>query len=104
MEAALALYANDQWAVTDWGLTSVKPGAPMEYEIPAKRLLEKEGRGDGFYDWPGQVGEKTWVDYSKFADAYREAIKEHAGKYEGMVDQVLLDASIKDGLEQSLNR
>ena len=100
----MALYANDQWAVTDWGLTSVKPGAPMEYEIPAERLLEKDGRGDGFYDWPGHVGEKTWVDYGKFAGAYREAIKHHAGKYTGAVDQALLDASIKDGRETARTR
>ena len=71
---------------------------------PGGTLLEKDGRGDGFYDWPGQVGEKTWCDYGKFAEAYREAIKEHAGKYQGTVDQVLLDASIKDGRQQASAR
>ena len=104
MEVRLALYQNDQWAVTDWGLTSVKPSAPMEYEILAATLLDKGGSANKFYDWPGHVGEKTWVDYDMFADAFREAIKHHAGKYSGTVDLALLDASIRDGRQQSANR
>ena len=43
-ENVCILYKNQQWAVTDWGLTSTKPGAPYHYEIAASRLLERGPR------------------------------------------------------------
>jgi len=91
----MALYQNRQWAVTDWGLTSVKPGAPYEYEIVASRLLETANHGETIYDWPSQLAEKTWVDFDAFIEAYKQALVLHAVKYKGTVDSVMLERSIQ---------
>ena len=98
----MTLFKNDQWAVTEEGLQSIKPGAPYEYYISADRLLEKGGAGRGeVYDWPLQLAEKTWVDLEAFIQAYRKAIEIHVGKYSGAVDQDLLELSIQKGREEA---
>jgi hypothetical protein len=38
----MVVFKNAQWAVTDWGLEAVRPGAPIEYLIPAHRLLGRQ--------------------------------------------------------------
>lgn len=87
----MVLYQNHQWAVHDWGLQSVKPGAPFEYNIDASRLLERRGAGDGkLYDWPLQLAEKTWIDIELFIEAYSNALKLLADKYTGTPDSNLL--------------
>jgi hypothetical protein len=61
-----SLFENCQWAVTHWGLESVKPGAPYAYNIAAERLLETGAAGGGkFYDWPIQMAEKTWDQHGR---------------------------------------
>ena len=90
----MSLYENWQWAVTDYGLVSVKPGAPYEYEIAAKRLLETANHGETIYDWPIRLAEKNWVDLDSFLEAYTKALEIHEGKYIGPVDPKMMAASI----------
>ena len=91
----MVLFKNAQWAVTDWGLEAVRPGAPCEYLISAHRLLERSGIGNGeFYDWPLHLAEKTWVDIDAFNEAFVEALKHHKGKYREEVNKKMLLASI----------
>jgi len=93
----MANFANHQWAVTDWGLQSTRPGAPYKYNIAAKRLLERAGAGGGvFYDWPVHMIGKNWIDFESFMDAYLSAIETHEGKYEGKVDRELMDKSVEE--------
>jgi hypothetical protein len=92
-----SLFENCQWAVTHWGLESVKPGAPYAYNIAAERLLETGAAGGGkFYDWPIQMAEKTWINMGAFSEAFRRALEVHMGKYKGEVDQALLEESFKE--------
>jgi hypothetical protein len=91
----MILFQNHQWAVTDAGLQSIEPAAPMEYHIAADRLREKAGAGRGeVYDWPLHMAEKSWVDLGAFVEAFRKALELHAGKYRGHVDPALLEESI----------
>jgi hypothetical protein len=91
----MVLFKNSQWAVTDWGLEAARPGAPSEYLIPAHRLLERGGIGNGgFYDWPLHLAEKTWVDINAFNEAFVEALKHHKGKFREEVNKKMLLASI----------
>jgi hypothetical protein len=93
----MANFANLQWAVTDWGLQSIRPGAPYNYNIAANRLLERAGSGGGrFYDWPVHVIMKNWVDFESFMDAYLNAIETHKGKYPGEVDRKLMDETVEE--------
>jgi hypothetical protein len=95
------LFQNRQWGVTEWGLQSIQPGAPYEYNIEAERLLETGNDGTPLYDWPFHMGEKTWIDMSAFEEAFREALRIHSGKYEGTVDSALLDQSFAAGRARS---
>ena len=64
-------FKNGQWAVTDYGMETVPPEAPYEFE--ASRLLEVTDRPKGkFYDWPVHLAEKTWVDIEAFIEAFGE--------------------------------
>ena len=90
----MVLFENDQWAVTDWGLVSKRPAAPMEYEIVASRLLETGSRGAQLcYDWPEQLAEKTWVNTELFLEAFAKALDLHEDKYSGPVDQAMMERS-----------
>jgi hypothetical protein len=89
----LAIFQNNQWSVTDYGVESVKP-AP-EYHFEAGRLLETGSAGrEVMYDWPVQMADKTWVDIEAFIEAFTRAIEVHKGKYKGEVDPKMLSASI----------
>ena len=90
----MTIFKNTQWEVTDWGLTSIKPSAPYEYEIAASRLLETANFGGKKYNWPRQIAEKTWADLKAFLEAYAQAIEFHKGKYKGTVDLKLMQESI----------
>lgn len=91
----MALFQNEQWAVTKFGLEAVRPGAP-EYLISAERLLESGGVAGGqLYDWPSHMAEKTWIDLAAFVEAFRKALKIHEGRYPGTVDAGLLEKSIE---------
>ena len=73
-----ALYENHQWAVTEDGIESIKPG--FTYPIEAHRLLERHGVGEGkLYDWPVHMAKKTWVDIEAFIDAFSGALRLYAG-------------------------
>jgi hypothetical protein len=97
------LYQNHQWAVTDYGVESVKP-APT-YHFNAERLLEAAGAGMGkLYDWPVHMAEKSWVSIDAFNDAFVKAIEIHAGRYEGKVDQAKLTASIAKSRDEARRR
>ena len=98
-------FKNNQWAVTSWGLQSIKPGAPYEYNIAASRLLEKHGAGGGkFYDWPSHMAQKTWIDIEAFIEAFQKALVAHKGKYKGDADEALLAASFTDARERAQKR
>lgn len=89
-------FKNDQWKVTEYGLESVKPGAPYEYYIEASRLLERGGAGNGtLYDWPVHMAEKTWIDLDAFIEAFKQGLEIHKKKYKGDVDPALLEESIE---------
>jgi hypothetical protein len=93
----MALFENDQWVVTDFGLVSVEPGAPHEYQIAADRLLEMAGAGGGsLYDWPIQLAGEAWVDLDAFIEAFSKALDIHHGRYTGTVDPDLLEQSIAE--------
>jgi hypothetical protein len=94
------LFQNHQWAVTDHGVESVKP-APT-YHFNAERLLETNGAGLGqLYDWPIHMAEKTWVDTEAFIDAFLQALKLHAGRYEGKADPSKLSATIDKARQEA---
>jgi hypothetical protein len=84
------LFENHQWRVTAYGVESVEP-APT-YELSADQLLESERAG--YYDWPVHMAEKTWIDIEAFIEAFVNALKLHAGKFDGVVDPTKLTASI----------
>ncbi len=89
-------FENEQWAVTDAGLSSKESGAPYVYDIPASHLVVRSGAGNGkYYDWPAQVMTKNWVDGDAFEAAYRAALKIHAKSLPEPVDENLLEASVK---------
>jgi len=89
----------------DWGIQSVKPGAPYEYNIEARRLLEKNGEGGGrLYDWPIHMAEKTWVDVDAFAEAFTKALDLLREKYQGAPDAALLSGSLAEARRRAKAR
>lgn len=83
------IFINGQWAVIDYGMTTVRPGAPYEYNIDAPRLLTRSnGYPGGIYDWPYHMAEKTWIDIEAFIAAYQKAIDHH---HPGEADAELLE-------------
>jgi len=98
--ASKVLYQNHQWAVTDYGVESVKP--ERKYHFSADRLLEEAGAGMGvLYFWPVHMAEKPWVDTKAFNDAFTKAIELHAGRYKGTVDRAKLAASIAKSRDEA---
>lgn len=86
------MFKNAQWAVTDYGVESIRP-APS-YPFEAKRLTETTKRENGtFYDWPVHMAEKTWVDTEAFLEAFERALELHKGRYSPAVDLAMLEAS-----------
>ena len=92
----MALFHNKQWEVTEYGLESCEPKVPYKYAIEAARLGKKTTRGNQtLYEWPVQLTEKSWVDIEAFIEAFKEALKLHAGKYGAPVDENILRESIE---------
>lgn len=93
------LYKNRQWAVTDYGVESLK-SAPY-YHFAKSRLLESTDFGSGeMYDWPIHMAEKTWVDFDAFVEVFLKAIEIHAAK----VDEVMLQKSIERARRDAARR
>ncbi|MGO6738028.1 hypothetical protein ACC732_26425 [Rhizobium ruizarguesonis] len=89
-------FRNHQWAVTDYGLESVVPGAPYEYNISAGTLLGTGSAGAGeFYDWPLQMFGKTWVDKDAFVEAFNKALEAHGKEADKELLQKSIDAARK---------
>jgi hypothetical protein len=96
-----ALFENRQWAVTRDGIERINPG-PAPYVIEAHRLLERIGVGQGkLYDWPIHMARKSWVDIEAFIEAFGEAVRLHAGRYQGEVDPDILEASISEARREA---
>jgi hypothetical protein len=88
----MGLYRNRQWAVTRYGISSIKPAS--SYDIDAGRLTAiTERDGKEYYDWPIHLAEKGWVDMPAFMDTFSAALQHHAGSYSPAVDPELLKAT-----------
>jgi hypothetical protein len=89
------LYRNHQWAVTKYGVETIKPEAPYYFE--AKRLADLTDYGQGpLYNWPIHMAEKGWVDIEAFIEAFVKALELHAKKYKPPVDNELLARSLAE--------
>jgi hypothetical protein len=97
-DLGVVLFQNHQWAVTDYGMESVKPGAPYHYHFSADRLLEPVGLRDGLYGWPRHMARKPWVDVDAFIEAFEKAIDIHCGRYLGTPDPDKLETSLIEAL------
>lgn len=95
------LYKNRQWAVTDYGVESLR-SAPY-YPFDKTRLLESTDFGSGeMYDWPIHMAEKTWVDIEAFIEVFLKAIDLHG--YKGKVDAAMLEKSIERSRREAARR
>jgi hypothetical protein len=90
-----AIFRNDQWQVTKFGLVSRRPTAPCRYQIDAERLLQTESQ---LYEWPVYVVQKPWVEPDQFFEAFKVAIDAHEGRYPGKVNLARLEASFEAAL------
>jgi hypothetical protein len=61
-----AIWKNDRWAVTEYGLESLTRAGPdhtlVEYPIDAARLLRVEPGTEGVSMWAVQLAAKSWLD------------------------------------------
>ena len=96
-----AVFRNEQWEVTDFGLVSRRPGAPYRYQIDAEQLLQFERR---LYGWPLYVIQKPWVKPDQFLEAFKAAINAHEGRYPGKVNLALLQTSFDVALDIAEHR
>jgi hypothetical protein len=94
------LYKNRQWAVTDYGVESLK-SAPY-YHFDKGRILETGNRGGEMYDWPLQMAEKTWVDIEAFIEIFQKAIDLHG--YAEKVDKDMLSRSLEKARHEATRR
>ena len=86
-----AIFRNEQWQVTRFGMIS---RAPYRWEIDAERLLAIDTYdGVELYDWPLHVTRRRWVKPDLFFEAFEAAIDIHKGRYPGDVDRDVLRAS-----------
>lgn len=93
------LFENDQWRVTHGGLEA-KSDVPTVY-IPAEELLQKRVVPGGWlYEWPLHVAENSWVDFSAFAEAFKEALLHHKLVF----NEDLLQQSITEGADRNKAR
>jgi hypothetical protein len=94
------LYKNQQWAVTDYGVESLR--SEPYYHFDKTRLLESTdyGSGETYYDWPIHMAEKTWVDIEAFIDVFLKAIEIHAAK----ADKATLQKSIERARREATRR
>ena len=58
------LWANDQWAVTKYGIEAL---GRTTYVIPKERLCKlRHGKeAEGIADWPAHMADKTWVNLKR---------------------------------------
>jgi hypothetical protein len=86
------LFANSQWAVTNYGLQCLTD----PYDIDAERLGKfRLWASPARYDWPLHLAEKEWVDIVAFCEAFREALRIHGKRYKGKLDMAQLEATIE---------
>jgi hypothetical protein len=85
-------FQNQQWLVTERGLTAVPQGSLPPYHIEAERLLLR--REGGLYLWPMQVAAKSWVDFDAFEEAFRHAVQLVPVSNVQKLDPDLLERSI----------
>jgi len=96
-----AIFRNDQWEVTHFGIASLTTGAPCRYEIDAERLLATDSfDGQQLYVWPIHVVRLSWVKPVLFFEAFSAAIEAHEGQYRETVDFALLEASVAESLRE----
>jgi hypothetical protein len=92
------IWANDDWEITDVGMSSL---GPVEYFIPLDTLCElrpgKEAKGVA--SWPLQIAEKSWADLESFLEAYRYALEHLKPKGVEAVD-LQLSASLARDIER----
>lgn len=92
------IWANDDWEITDEGMSSL---GPVEYFIPLDTLCElrpgKEAKGVA--SWPLQIAEKSWADLELFLEAYRYALEHLKPKGVEAVD-LQLSASLARDIER----
>lgn len=103
-QSSVVWFENHQWSVTDYGVESVRPGAPYHYHFDKSRLLETGNHGGEMYDWPVHMAEKTWIDIEAFIEAFVKALDLHTGSYRGAVDQVMLEKSIERARREAARR
>jgi hypothetical protein len=95
----IAIFRNDQWEVTHFGIASLRTGAPCRYQIDAERLLATDSFGGRqLYVWPIHVVRMPWVKPDLFFEAFSAAIEAHAEQYSGRVDIALLEESVAESL------
>jgi len=97
-------FENHQWSVTDYGVESVRPGAPHHYHFEKSRLLEARDHGDELYNWPIHMAEKSWIDIEAFNEAFVKALDLHAGSYPGTVDKSTLEMSLELSRREAAKR
>lgn len=71
-------FANDQWAVTAYGLECIEDGNPYEWD--AARLLKTHESGAGYPAGSAvlsHIGQKTWVHAGQLIEAFRAALQVH---------------------------
>ena len=92
------IWANDDWEITDEGMSSL---GPVEYFIPLDTLCElrpgKEAKEVA--SWPLQIAEKSWADLESFLEAYRYALEHLKPKGVEAVD-LQLSASLARDIER----
>jgi len=76
-------------AVTGYGIECLD----HRYEISADRLGERRP-GTELLDWIVHLAEKEWVRIDDFVDAYRQAVRQHSGRFAPAVS----DAEIRHSL------
>jgi hypothetical protein len=96
-----AHFRNGQWEVTNYGVASLRIGAPYRFQIDAEDLIATDTfGGQRLYVWPLHVLQKSWVKSNLFFEAFKFAIEVHEGKYPGQVDNELLNTSFSEALRQ----
>jgi hypothetical protein len=103
-EKSAILFKNRQWAVTSYGVETVKPGAPYHYHFTADRLLESRNGEGQHYDWPVHIAEKTWVDIEAFIEVFEKALELHKGAYPGAPDPDRMKATLEAARKEARRR
>src|SRR5687768_3988791 len=93
------LFKNAQWAVTKYGLETVKPEAA--FSVPAARLAQTTQNDEGVYlSLPLQLADKPWANIALFSEAFQKALEFHKAKY----SPDMLAASLAEARRIALGR